>query len=281
MPDPLTLSVSEHLGAAGEPVPCAYYVRLDGGRFRSTLHSQGAWNDHEQHMAPASGLLVHEILRNHPRPEMAISQLTFEILGVIPGGEFEVRTEVVRPGRTIELVEATLVANGGRPAIRALVWRLLTGDTAAVAGTTSGRLRPPAECTPHAITAAWPGGYIGSIECRSAYDGGPGRGSVWVHTPLAIVDGEDSEPVARFVGLVDTANGVAVRRSPREYMFPNVELTIHLFRQPAGAWTGLDTTVHFGEHGVGLTESGLYDEHGFLGRAAQILTVRKFPEPKS
>ncbi|MCG2622852.1 thioesterase family protein [Arthrobacter sp. I2-34] len=276
MADSLTTSAREHLGAGGGPVPDAYYVRLDGPRFHSTLHSQGAWNDHEQHMAPASGLLVHEVLRSHPRPEMVISQVTFEILGVIPGGEIEVRTEVVRPGRTIELIEATLAGNG-RPAIRAFIWRLLAGDTSDVAGGPGGRLRPPAECPPHGIETAWPGGYIASIECRSAYDGGPGRGAAWVRTPLAIVDGEPTEPVARFLGLVDTANGIAVRQSPREYMFPNVELTVHLFRQPEDGWTGLDTTVHFGAGGVGLTESGLYDEQGLLGRAAQSLTVRKFP----
>ncbi|MFD1214589.1 acyl-CoA thioesterase domain-containing protein, partial [Arthrobacter sp. GCM10027362] len=138
MPESLT-TATEHLGAAGEPVPDAYYVRRDAHRFHSTLHSQGAWNDHEQHMAPASGLLIHEVLRNHPRPDMVISQATFEILGVIPGGAFEVHTEVVRPGRTIELIEATLSGNG-RPAVRALIWRLLTGDTSEVAGGPGGRL---------------------------------------------------------------------------------------------------------------------------------------------
>jgi hypothetical protein len=280
MPESLTTSATEHIGAAGEPVPDAHYVRLDGHRFHSTLHSQGAWNAHEQHMAPASGLLIHEVLRNHPRPEMVIAQVTFEILGVIPGGEFEVHTEVVRPGRTIELLEATLSGNG-RPAVRALIWRLLAGDTAAVAGSEGGRLRPPAECPPHPRVKEWSGGFIRSTEFRSAYDGGPGRHSAWARSPLAIVDGEEGEPLARFIGMVDTANGIAVRTGPQEYLFPNVELSIHLFRQPVGSWTGLDTTVHFGAGGVGLTESALYDEHGLVGRAAQILTLREFPKPQA
>lgn len=276
MPESLTTAATEHIGAAGEPVPDAYYVRLEGNRFHSTVHSQGAWNAHEQHMAPASGLLLHEVLRNHPRPGMVVSQLTFEILGLIAGGEFEVRTEVVRPGRTIELIEATLTGNG-RTAIRALIWRLLAGDTSAVAGSEGGRLRPPAECPPHPRIKAWSGGFIRSADFRSAYDGGPGRHAAWVRSPLAIVDGEDSEPLARFVGVVDAANGIAVRNDPQECIFPNVELSIHLFRQPEGGWTGLDTTVHFGARGVGLTESALYDEQGLVGRAAQILTVRSSP----
>ena len=133
MVDSTATAAVEHLGADGGAVPDAYYVRLDGGRFHSTLHSQGAWNDHEQHMAPASGLMVHELLRNHPRAEMAMSRISFEILGIIHGGEFEIQTRVLRPGRTIELLEATFTAQG-RTAIRAQAWRLLAGDTAEVAG---------------------------------------------------------------------------------------------------------------------------------------------------
>ncbi|MGF9663888.1 thioesterase family protein [Arthrobacter crystallopoietes] len=279
MADSIMTSATEHIGAQSEPVPDSYYVRLDATRFHSTLHSQGAWNDHEQHMAPASGLLVHAVQRNHPRPDMALSQVTFEILGIIPGGEVEVTTEVIRPGRTIELIEATMSGNG-RPAIRAFVWRLLTGDTAEVAGGDGGALPAPHECPPAAVSSVWDGGFIHSTEFRSVADRGPGNGAVWVRGPYTLVDGEDSEPVARFLAFVDTANGIAVRQDPREYMFPNVDLTVHLFRQPAGGWTGLDTRVHFGPDGVGLTASDLFDEQGLVGRAAQILTVRKFPSPE-
>ena len=29
--------------------------------YRSTQHAQGAWNPHEQHMAPASGIIAAEL----------------------------------------------------------------------------------------------------------------------------------------------------------------------------------------------------------------------------
>ena len=80
--------------------------------------------------------------------------------------------------------------------------------------------------------------------------------------------------MASFVKLLDTANGVAVRESPLEWMFPNVDLTVHLFRQPEGHWVGLDTTVAFGPTGLGLTSSVLHDRRGQVGRAEQSLTVR-------
>jgi hypothetical protein len=89
-------------------VPSAYYQRLDADLFQPTGHAQGAWNDHEQHMAPVSGLLAHALERHAPRPGLAMARVTYEILGLIPLEPITVTVTVrtVRPGRTIELIEA-------------------------------------------------------------------------------------------------------------------------------------------------------------------------------
>ncbi|MFD5884348.1 thioesterase family protein [Streptomyces yangpuensis] len=84
----------------------------------------------------------------------------------------------------------------------------------------------------------------------------------------------ESSALASYLALVDTANGVAVQQDPTAWMFPNLDLTIHLHRQPRGPWTGLDTTVTFGPSGQGLTSSVLHDLDGPVGHAEQILTVR-------
>jgi hypothetical protein len=67
---------------------------------------------------------------------------------------------------------------------------------------------------------------------------------------------------------------MSVRADPAAVLFPNVDLTAHLFDQPRGEWLGLDTTVSFGPTGVGLTTSVVHDEHGPLGTSSQSLTVR-------
>jgi hypothetical protein len=77
-----------------------------------------------------------------------------------------------------------------------------------------------------------------------------------------------------FIALVDTANGIAVRHSPQDWMFPNVDLTVHLHRQPTGSWVGLDTTVIFGPAGHGMTSTVLHDILGPVGQATQTLTLR-------
>jgi hypothetical protein len=192
-----------------------------------------------------------------------------------------VRVETVRAGRTIELLEAVASA-GGRDVVRARAWRLAAQETAGVAGGLPRPLPPRGSCLPFDGTATWPGGYIRSIEVVRGPGREPGAGQAWLRTPLPLVEGEPSTPVAAFLGLVDTANGMNVRLDPREWAFPNVDLSVHLYRTPQGGpgrWVGFDTLVTVGAGGVGLTSTTLHDEAGPVGRAEQILTVRRLAGP--
>src|SRR6476469_7806437 len=89
----------------------AYFERLGATRFRATERTSGAWREDEQHISPALGLMAHlvEQDRDARREDgMAVARLCYDILGTVPVAEIEVEVRVVRPGRTIELVEATL-----------------------------------------------------------------------------------------------------------------------------------------------------------------------------
>jgi hypothetical protein len=257
-------------------VPESYYRALGEDSFESTIHTQGAWNDHEQHMSPVAGLLAYALENCSPREDMRLARISYDILGVIPRGTFDVRTKILRPGRTIELLEAELIAEG-RTAVRATAWRLVKGATAEVAALEDARMPGPDGLeTAHGMTQ-WPGDFIGSLDFRAVDGLRPGRGQVWVRTPYDLVEGAPASDLVRLVGLVDTANGIAARVPPGgdSYMFPNVDLQIHLHRAPRGEWLGLDTKVTFGADGIGLTSSVLHDAEGPFGRSEQILTVRR------
>ncbi|MGH8125910.1 MAG: acyl-CoA thioesterase domain-containing protein, partial [Rhodanobacteraceae bacterium] len=103
----MPVAANLHLGHAGEAYPDAFYMRLGERRFVSTLHCQGAWQPGEQHLAPASGLVMAEVERRLPSNKL-VSRASFDVLGVIHSGEFTIDVEVVRPGRSIELVEASM-----------------------------------------------------------------------------------------------------------------------------------------------------------------------------
>ena len=254
----------------------SYFERLGPRAFKPTDHASGAWRTDEQHFSPLGGLLVHAIEQSRAaerRPELVLGRVSFDILGKIDLDEFEIQVETLRAGRTIELVEATAVLSG-RAVVRARAWFLASQDTSAVAGGAPDPLPVPEEAERSSGTSVWSGGYIASLDWWNAVAPTPGRATTWISTAVGLVGGEPASALASYIALVDTANGLSPRKDPREWMFPNVDLTIHLHRQPEGRWTGLDTSVVFGSGGQGLTSTVLHDVRGPVGRAEQVLTVR-------
>lgn len=259
-----------------QQVSPAYFSALGEDRYMPSSHASGAWRDDELHLAPVAGLLIHHLERwrkHHVAPSLAFSRFSIEVLGQIARAEISLSTEVVRAGRTIELVETTAVI-AGRATLRVRAWLLQVSDTGSIAGHEFEAFPPLVDCVAASPLHDWPGGFIATVEARLAGEWRPGRARTWVRGNLPLVAGEASEPFAEFAKVLDTANGVAVRESPEEWMFPNVDLTLHFFRRPQGEWVGLDTRVAFGESGIGLTSSVLHDVHGPVGTAQQSTTIR-------
>ncbi|MGG5257613.1 thioesterase family protein [Phycicoccus avicenniae] len=253
----------------------AYFERLDETRFRATEHTSGAWREDEQHIAPALGLLAHVVERDaaaRREDVLVASRLSYDILGTVPVAEVGTTVTVLRAGRTIELVEASMT-HGGRTVAVLRAWLLQTRDSSSVAGTSVAPVPGPGELPAWTPSETWPGGFIGTVELRRHLEG-PGRGWFWVRTPHALLDDEPVGATARFAGLLDIANGMTVRADPALVHFPNVDLTAHLLRVPEGEWLGIDASQTFGDNGIGLTSSTLHDAAGPLGSLAQSLTVR-------
>jgi Thioesterase-like superfamily len=253
----------------------AYFERLGERRFRATEHTGGAWDRATQHIAPALGLLAHAV--EHDREVrrsdgLVLTRLGYDILGTVPIAEVEITVAVVRPGRTIELVEAVLV-HADRPVVRLRAWLMQQRDTSAIAGTGFSWLPPPDDVEPWDPTTVWRGGFIATAEVRRRQVE-PGRALVWVRTDQPLLADEPVSRTAAVAGLLDIANGMSVRAAPEDVAFPNVDLTAHLVAPPADGWLGLDTTVSFGAAGVGLTTSVVHDEGGPIGTSTQCLTVR-------
>ncbi|MCW2665163.1 MAG: hypothetical protein JWN57_125 [Frankiales bacterium] len=259
-----------------------YFQRQGEHTFTATEHVSGAWDVAEQHVGPALGLLVHLVETDRDargRGALVVGRLSFDILGTMPVGQVSTSVNVLRPGRTIELVEATLTS-AGRDTVRLRAWLLQPCDTSGVAGTAHERLPAPQELPAWDPTSVWPGGFLASAEVRRA-ELEPGRARYWVRTDVPLLADEPVSRLARAAGLIDIANGMTVRVSPRALAFPNVDLTAHLFGEPRGDWVGFDTTVSFGSGGLGVTSSVLHDEQGPFGVLAQALTLRPLPSGKS
>ncbi|WP_282828682.1 thioesterase family protein [Gulosibacter sediminis] len=253
-----------------------YFVRESATQYRPSLETGGSWNNQEQHIAPVVGLISHLILTDrderHGDSTLRMSRLSCDILGVIPIEPFDVELRVVRPGRTIELVEAILT-HGGRPAVSARAWLTQEFDTEDIAGTTVPRIPSVDELPSWDMGDTWDGAFVETLDVRRQ-SSGPGVAQYWIRPQRPLLTGEPVSNTARLLSVADLANGSATLVSPDEVAFPNLDLTAHLYRVPVGEWLGFDTHVSIGPCGAGLTQSILHDAEGPIGTLAQTLTVR-------
>jgi len=253
----------------------AFFEPLGDGRFASTVHATGPWSAQSQHLGPPSALLVRAMEQLPAAAPMLFARVTVEILGPVPVAEVAVTAGVDRPGRAVELLSAELSA-GGRTVARARAWRHIRSDTSAVAVGVDEPLASPESGDVMYRPDSWGPGYLDAMEWRTlmGHLGKPGPATVWARQGVALVAGEAPTGLQRLFVVADSGNGVSSRMDPHEWLFINSELTVHLYREPASDWIGLDATTAIGPDGVGTAFSVLHDLQGAVGRGAQALVVR-------
>ncbi|MDT7783433.1 MAG: hypothetical protein QOF58_1852 [Pseudonocardiales bacterium] len=250
----------------------AFYLPLGDDVFRSTPHTVGPWGPDSQHLGPPSALLVRSLLALRP----TLSRVTFEVLGPVPVADLTVSTSVERPGRSVELLAASLSFEG-RVVLTARAWHIVGSDTTPVAGGAVPGMAPPSSAVPMEIPDFWSGGYLAAVEWLSVSGGifTPGDAKVWARPRAAVVEGFEPTPLERLFSVVDSASGVSSRVDIRKWYAINTDLTVHLHRQPVGEWVGMDARTTIGPDGVGLATSVVHDVEGAVGTTAQALFVRE------
>jgi hypothetical protein len=260
-------------------VPCgsvpavdSFYVPLGDDRWSATRHTTGPWDPRFQHGGPPSALLGRAVERCAPRDDVFTARVTVEILGPVPVGEVEVRARVARPGRSVELVEAALVA-GGRDVARAAAWRVLRA-TRTVPSRDPAPPPLPAEAT-DLLAEGWVDGYLSAVEWRFAdgHFGAPGPATAWTRLRHPLVPDEPASPLTRVLVVADSGNGLSSELDVATWHFINPELTVHLHREPVGEWVCVAATTAVSRGGAGLATTTLSDLDGPVGVGAQSLLV--------
>lgn len=252
----------------------AFYLPLDDGLFRATEHTAGPWDPALQHAGPPAALITRELERHSPRAEMLLSRVTFEILHAVPVGELRTSVRIARPGRSVELLEASLEADG-REVVRASAWRVLRARGVPTPAEPEPEPPPP---LPDA-EAPWTGrlgpGYLRAIEWRSLHGGffDPGPAATWTRLRHPLVAGEEPSGLERLMAVADSGNGMSGLLDMRKWWFINPELTVHVEREPRGEWILLDAASSIQPDGAGLATSVLSDRDGRVARGAQTLYV--------
>ena len=253
----------------------SFYVADGPGRFLSTPSTGGPWAPESQHGGPPAALLGRTVeLLEREGPPRVVGRFTMELLGPVPVAPMTVAAAVVRPGRTVEMCEATAYdATRGRACARATAWLFPAAEDG------PGKPRPlphtPADGSPKAPPAGWSPGYLDAVEWRwiTGAVTEPGPGTVWMRPRVDLVEGEPTTPLQRLLTCVDSASGVSAALDTAAWRFLNTELTVHVLREPVGEWLCLDAETTLSSGSVGVAVSTVYDERGLVARSAQALLV--------
>jgi hypothetical protein len=273
-------------------VPDAFFVR-ERDLYTATELTRGPWDPDSQHAGPPAALIGREIESLPSDGDRQVGRITYEVLRPIPIGPLRVEAAVVRPGRSVELVEARLADDSGQELVRARAWRLRSARVAVPEDLTSERGPGLVDTSPSTLrpgfsplrpAAGRPGrfpptghdvGYHTAVEYRFVVgdfsEAGPAI--AWMRMRHPLVEGEEPTPLQRVLVVADSGNGVSATLDWDRFVFINVDLTVHLHRPPTGEWVCLDAITIPESTGMGLADTALYDERGPIGRAVQTLLV--------
>jgi hypothetical protein len=244
------------------------------GRFVGTDLGRGPWDPSALHGGAPAALLMREFERLPGAQGLQLSRVTYEFVRPAPVGPLEVRAEVARPGRRVQLLEGSIAA-GGVEVVRARALQI----QAAAAGTDGPDDTPPPPGPEHGgpreLRAPHrPMFAPDAIEIRFVNgEWAQGPCTAWFRLIAPIVAGEEPSPLQRLAAAGDFGNGISATLSWDDYLFINPDLTLYVEREPVGEWIGLDARTRIAAGGVGLAESVLYDSRGRVGRATQALLV--------
>jgi hypothetical protein len=249
------------------------FYSLDGEQATATELTRGPWDPSSQHAGPPSALLARALERCEPREGTRIGRVTVEILGAVPIAPLTVSARVARPGRSVEMLEASLEGPDGE-VMRARGWRLAEAD---IRADWEEEQPPPGRKDADALEFFPTGDKVGwhtgmeIVFARGRFLD-PGPATVWMRPRVELVEGEPVSPLQRAMLAADGGNGVSAPLDWSRFIFINTDLTVHLVRPPEGEWVCLDSVTHV--DGLGMTDTALWDERGRFGRAAQTLLVR-------
>src|ERR1700678_2837100 len=206
--------------------PEAYYRPGPDGVFTPTKATESPWSTDAQHGGPPSALFGHVIRSRHPEPGFRIARLTVEFLGTVPRSDVEGSTQMVRDGRRIRLIEASMSVAGKRVAL-ARAWQIAVNKDVLAA---ADRKPPqPADLPPvpdeqqqfyFGGRENW--GYGEATEWRRVHGSfrSTGYAQVWTRLRIPLIVGQRKiDPLDRILVVADSANGVSSALDPRDWLF--------------------------------------------------------------
>jgi hypothetical protein len=242
----------------------------------STTNTTGPWSPQHQHGAAPTSLICWAVERIPTLVPMQVARITVDLLRPVPVAPLDIKTEVVREGKKIQLCAVQLSANGVE-VVRANVLKIRAVPLALPATITDPAIELPRPDESR-VPKEGPVGtnaFTAGLQMRFAKGGfrKPGPAAVWFRAERPIIEGEAISPLMRAAIASDYCNGTSSPLDFTKWTFINGDLNINLARMPIGEWILLDAESYIGANGAGVAFARLGDMQGYFGRAVQSLVI--------
>ena len=232
-----------------------------------------------QHGGAPASLVTWAAERIPSREPMQVARLTIDLLRPVPIAPLQIKSEIVREGRKIQVCAISLLAENVEVA-RASVLKVRSADVELPPHVADDPIDVPGpeqgEAPQHLIGGGSNAFVHGlSLSVVKGAFGEAGPAAVWFRAQRPIVLGSDISPAMRAALTGDFCNGISSVLDFRSWTFINADLTISLARMPIGEWILLDARTWLGNKGSGIAFARLGDRHGYFGRAVQSMVIEE------
>ncbi len=276
-------------------VPPFIFAR-DGARWIPQPLATGPWYAGSMHGSAMLGLLARAIEGEPSGDAFQVTRFTVDMMRAAPMAPLETPTVVHHAGRTTEMLEARIEAEG-RVFARASALRLRT-DAIDTQGEPvsygSGHAMPPPDPDYRGSfipepDEPLPPAFHQALDFQPAM--GAERPAIWFRMSVPLVEGEALSPFVRAATISDWTYSLSfIARTYRAGGIPparsfspiNPDTSLNLHRPIVGEWVGLDGQIHYGDQGAGTALAFVHDAQGPVGHSSQSLLLREAEKaPKS
>jgi acyl-CoA thioesterase len=264
--------------------PGVYVPGARADTYQSTPLANAGWYEEGQHGGALAALVAGHVEDHVPTlAQMQVSRMTIELFRVVPLVPLRIETEVLREGKRIQHVRASVFDDDETLLSMVNVQRLRVLELPLPEESSPPALTfPPPEDITKTVGEVWGIGapnktmfHRHAMQIREVEGGFAeiGPATVWMKLTAQIIAGRANTPLQRVVATADFPNGVSRALDMDEWVFMNPDLTVHVSRYPQGEWVGLSAVSTYGHEGRGLATGSLWDTSGWVGRSTQSLYI--------
>lgn len=255
-----------------------FTVRRDDGLVPNEI-AQGGWGPTLGGQV-VGGLLARAVEQHVTDDELLPARLTVDILRRVATAPLRVSAEVIRTGRRMQAIDATMTQDGEVVARASALYLRRSTQPDGQIWTTPVTMPPlprePArfsDTVPMFISAYGHGegdGISGEDldDKGTAAEGMPwqvnGPRYAWLREVRPLVEGEEMSPFVRAAMAVDVTSSMT-NFSTTGLAFINADYTLTLSRLPDGPYIGLAALTHYSDAGLATGTASLFDSRGPIG----------------